>query len=172
MTSQLLHPQYSLLRRCPSYSASRALVVVRSGKSTHMHWPQMRLVTYQTQQNHHQPPGRFQRLTSFSAREANSCDNFHAKRVVCEVLLLVSERYRAQTWVPSMGCIASCESSALSVCFARWSHSWLTPKRSKPKPQPSSHYMLKTCKPEGRGCQTILKDARCDEPDRCAFIRR
>mmetsp|Transcript_77204 Transcript_77204/g.184844 ORF Transcript_77204/g.184844 Transcript_77204/m.184844 type:complete len:663 (-) Transcript_77204:184-2172(-) len=45
-----------------------------------------KLVTYQTQQNHHQPPGRFQRLTSFSAREANSCDNFHAKRVVCEVL--------------------------------------------------------------------------------------
>lgn len=45
-----------------------------------------KLITYQTQQNHHQPPGRLQRFTSFSAREANSCDNFHAKRVVCELL--------------------------------------------------------------------------------------
>ena len=45
-----------------------------------------KLITYQTQQNHHQPPGRLQRFTSFSSREANSCDNFHAKRVVCEIL--------------------------------------------------------------------------------------
>ncbi|CAK9118639.1 unnamed protein product [Durusdinium trenchii] len=45
-----------------------------------------KLVGYQTQQNHHQPPGRLQRFTSFSAREANTCDNFHAKRVVCELL--------------------------------------------------------------------------------------
>eukprot|EP00439_Symbiodinium_sp_Y106_P075202 s1975_g14.t2 len=45
-----------------------------------------KLITYQTQQGHHQAPGRLQRLTSFSTGEANNCDNFHAKRVVCELL--------------------------------------------------------------------------------------
>ncbi|CAE7245339.1 unnamed protein product [Symbiodinium sp. KB8] len=45
-----------------------------------------KLITYQTQQGHHQAPGRLKRLTSFSTGEANNCDNFHAKRVVCELL--------------------------------------------------------------------------------------
>eukprot|EP00930_Biecheleria_cincta_P043115 TRINITY_DN29642_c0_g1_i1.p1 TRINITY_DN29642_c0_g1~~TRINITY_DN29642_c0_g1_i1.p1 ORF type:complete len:688 (+),score=137.65 TRINITY_DN29642_c0_g1_i1:94-2157(+) len=46
-----------------------------------------KLVAYQTQHNHHQPPSRLQRgLSLVRDREATSCDNFHAKRVVCDLL--------------------------------------------------------------------------------------
>ncbi|CAE7230139.1 unnamed protein product [Symbiodinium sp. CCMP2456] len=88
-----------VLRRLPRDFRSGANEIVKEDIHTSIEVPPLlsssgatlsiifrKLITYQTQQGHHQAPGRLKRLTSFSTGEANNCDNFHAKRVVCELL--------------------------------------------------------------------------------------